>query len=569
MKKSLFKKISLSLAILLGFGGLAGITLATPKEATQVSAASTYYTEKKTYLYLFNPETNKGATTISEINNTGTWKVSRAPEDGNSNYSLWRGIPKSETVTFTRNQSLRHIYMIEVYIQQFYSKTDPTYYPVKGTVYVGNSAIATATSDGSQSSVSIFTNKLAYKGDEKDGVVKVALNAGSNSSTYSFYYNSIILYYREYSAINVTLNHNGGTSSQNTVACTYGETMPAKVNVPKRTGYNFEGYYVGNKQYYKADGTRAVTTFDINAASATFTAKWTLAPFKITLDDNGGTGGQGSVIATYNTAMPNLTNLPEREGYTFQGYWNAKSGGTQYFDADGKGVGNYGLAQDTIVYARWEAKKYNVSFDPTQGSGGITALEATYDAPLRDLTSEEIPTRELESEHSYSFGGYFSEAPTEDKNGYQTPHGKQYISDLGKGIGPWKEASDTTLYAYWTVDMTVTSSGYSGTWDNNYHGISVNVQSPEEATIYYGNQAGHCSDPKAENFYKKGAGTYTIYFEVRKDSYTTYRGSETIVIEKNVSIIDPRPTALELEYTALDQELVQAGTVDYGTMLKH
>lgn len=566
MKKSLFKNICLSLACLLGIGGLTGVVLSSPKEATKVSAASTYYTEKKTYLFLFNPETNKGATTLSEINNTGTWTVSRAPEDAKYNYSLWRGIPSSETVTFTRNQSLKHIYEIDVYVQQFYSKDDPTYYPVKGTVYVGGTVVSTATSDGKQESSSIFTNKLAYKGDEKDGAVKLSLNA-VNSSTYSFYYNEIIIYYREYSAIPVTLNDNGGSGGSGTINCTYDEAMPASVKVPTRAGYRFDGYYNGTKQYYKADGKRAFTNFDIKAESATLTAKWTLMEFDITLDDNEGTGGQGSIKAIYGEAMPNLTTLPTRTGYTFQGYFSAKSGGTQYFDALGKGIGTYNLTSSTIVYARWEANKYHVSFEPTQGTGGITSLEATYDSPLRDLTSEEIPTRAPEHGHSYSFGGYYTQEPTEDENGYQTPNGKCYISDLGKGV-LWKEASDTILYAYWSVDMSVTSSGYQGVWDNEYHGITVNVQSPEDATIYYGNQQGQCSDTNPEYFYKKDAGTYTIYFEVRKDSYTTYRDSETIVIEKNVSVIDPKPTSIEgLMFTNKDQALINAGTVNYGDML--
>ncbi len=567
MKKSLFKNICLSLACLLGIGGITGVALTSTKEATQVSADSTYYTEKKNVLFLFDPETNKGATTLAETNNTGTWKVSRAADDGKNYYSFWRGIPSSETVTFTRNQSIKHIFKVVVYIQQFYSKDDPTYHPVKGTLSIDGKVVGTATSDGSQSSSSIFTNTVAYNGGEKDGVVKVSLNA-VNSSTYSFYYDYIEIYYRAYSAIPVTLNDNGGSGGSGTINCTYAEAMPASVKVPTRPGYRFDGYYVGSKQYYKADGTRAVTNFDINAASATFTAKWTLMEFDITLDDNGGTGGQGSIKAIYGSAMPNLTTLPTRTGYTFQGYYSAKSGGTQYFDAAGKGVGTYGLTKATTVYARWEANKYNVSFDPTQGSGGITALEATYDSLLRDLNSTEIPTREPAHGHSYSFGGYYTQAPTEDENGYQTPNGKCYINDLGKSVGLWKEASDTTLYAYWTVDMTVTSSGYEGIWDNQYHGISVNVQYPEETTVYYGNQEGQCSDTNPEHFVKRDVGTYTVYFEVRKDSYTTYRHSETIVIKKANSYITSNPTAVTgLEFTNEEQALVNAGTVDYGKML--
>ncbi len=434
MKKSLFKNICLSLACLLGIGGLIGVALSSPKEATQVSAASTYYTEKKTYLYLFNPETNKGATTFQEVNNTGTWKVSpRGADDGQSNYSLWRDIPSSQTITFTRNQSLKHIYEIDIYIQQFYGKVDKDWHPVKGTLKIGGSVVATAQSDGSDSSSSIFKNKLAYKGDEKDGVVSLDLNA-VNSSSYSFYFNEIFIYYREYSAINVTLNHNGGTSTQNSVACTYGEAMPASVKVPTRHGYRFDGYYVGTKQYYKADGTKAVDKFDINAESATFTAKWTLMQFDITLDDNEGTGGQGSIKAIYGDPMPNLTTLPTRTGYTFQGYFDAKSGGTQYFDADGKGIGTYNLTKATTVYARWEANKYTVSLIDNYPSGTTEYVTATYVEVMPTL--ESLPTR-----GGYDFIGFFDDATA----------GTQYYNADGTPFEDkiYNLTTDLSLYAHW------------------------------------------------------------------------------------------------------------------------
>lgn len=437
MKKSLIKNICLSLACLLGISGFVGAALSSFKEATQVSAASTYYTEKKNYLFLFNPETNKGATTLKEMNDTGTWTVSRAPEDASSNYSLWRGIPSSETVTFTRNQSLKHIYEIDVYVQQFYSKTDPTYYPVKGTVSIGGSIVATAQSDGSQSSTSIFKNKLAYKGDEKDGAVKLSLNA-VNSSTYSFYYNEIIIYYREYSAIPVTLNDNGGSGGSGTINCTYDEAMPASVKIPTRPGYRFDGYYVGTKQYYKADGTRAVTKFDINAESATFTAKWTLMEFDITLDDNEGTGGQGSIKAIYGNAMPNLSTLPTRTGYTFQGYFDAKSGGTQYFDADGKGIGTYNLTKATTVYARWEANKYTVTLNADGGTGGTASADATYNSAMPSVTAP--------SKLGYIFQGYYTA-----KDG----SGTKYYNADGSSAKNWDIASATTLYAYWKYNTDI------------------------------------------------------------------------------------------------------------------
>ena len=77
-------------------------------------------------------------------------------------------------------------------------------------------------------------------------------------------------------------------------------------------------------------------------------------------------------------------------------------------------------------------------------------------------------------------------------------------------------------------DMEVSASGFSGTYDGWSHGISVTA--PDDATIKYGTAANACDlddSPKYTN-----AGTYTIYYEVTKDKYTTVTGSATVKIYK-------------------------------------
>lgn len=271
-----------------------------------------------------------------------------------------------------------------------------------------------------------------------------------------------------------------------------------------------------------------------------------------------------------NTATFTLNN-PTKTGYTFTG-WSG-TGISDKTKSVSIAKGSIGARSYT---ANWDANKYNVTFNTTYGTGGIDATILTYDSTIPDIPSDKFPTRESSSGHSYSFGGYYTEAPTDNGDGSLTPHGKQYYNEFGKGIGLWKEAANTTLYAYWTIDMTVSSSSWSGTWSHEEgkpntgvkHGITVTPVDPEDAVVWYGLSAGACNSTKAEDFLRSDAGVYEIFFEVRKDGYTTYYGSETITINKDISIIDPRPTAVSgLEYTALDQELVVAGQVDYGNML--
>ena len=90
-------------------------------------------------------------------------------------------------------------------------------------------------------------------------------------------------------------------------------------------------------------------------------------------------------------------------------------------------------------------------------------------------------------------------------------------------------------------DMEVSASGFSGTYDGWSHGISVTA--PDDATVKYGTAANACdldNSPKYTN-----AGTYTIYYEVTKDKYTTVTGSATVKIYKAAGSISYSNTTVE------------------------
>ena len=361
----------------------------------------------------------------------------------------------------------------------------------------------------------------------------------------------------------ITYNLNGGTATN---PANYNvQTASFTLNNPTRTGYTFDGWSgtgISGK-------SKSVTIAKGSTGNRTYTANWTAISYTLTYTLDGGTATNP---ANYNIQSASFTlNNPTKTGYTFDGWSGTGITGKSKSVTIAKGsTGNRSYT------AYWTANSYNVTFDTTYGTGGIDATTLTYDHTLPDLEASQIPTRESSSGHSYSFGGYYTEVPTENEDGSLTPHGKQYYNEFGKGIGLWKEAANTTLYAYWTIDMTVSSSSWSGTWSHEEgkpntgvkHGITVTPVDPEDAVVWYGLSAGACNSTKAEDFLRSDAGVYEIFFEVKKDGYTTYYGSETITINKDISIIDPRPTAVSgLEYTALDQELVVAGEVDYGNML--
>lgn len=362
----------------------------------------------------------------------------------------------------------------------------------------------------------------------------------------------------------VSFNSNGGSAVADklvTYDSTYGELA-----TPTRTAYRFDGWYKESTFVNLVTSSTQVTS----TANHTLYAKWTLMQFDVTLDAQGGSDGTSKVTATFGEDMPAAT-MPTREGYTFAGYYDAIEGGTKYYNADGTSASTFDKTENTTLYAHWDPLSYEATFESSPGTGGPTKIDVTYDAELPSLQQSEIPTLASSGGFSYSFGGYYTEEPTSNGDGTFTPHGTKYYDKDGNGVGVWKEASDTVLYAYYTVDMSVSSSGYSGVWDGQEHGISVDVNFPTGAVTYYGDSALTCNNSNASDFFKSVAGSYCIYYEVRKDGYTPYSGSETIEILKDSSCIDPIPTIAEgLEYTGSPQKLIDTenpGVADYGNML--
>ncbi|MDR3208298.1 MAG: hypothetical protein LBT45_00430, partial [Rickettsiales bacterium] len=83
------------------------------------------------------------------------------------------------------------------------------------------------------------------------------------------------------------------------------------------------------------------------------------ATYAVTLDANDGTDGTTtSVTATYYAVLPavSVAGLPKRAGHTFNGYWSAQSGGTQYIYAGGAATENeWTTAAAGTIYAQWAA----------------------------------------------------------------------------------------------------------------------------------------------------------------------------------------------------------------------
>jgi hypothetical protein len=91
-------------------------------------------------------------------------------------------------------------------------------------------------------------------------------------------------------------------------------------------------------------------------------AVWRASTSRVILQSGNVTGGLAvsnpEVTATYGSSMPVLTELPQRDGYIFAGYYDMQEGGTQYYASNGSGVQNWDkTASEVILYARWLSER--------------------------------------------------------------------------------------------------------------------------------------------------------------------------------------------------------------------
>ncbi|GHV72201.1 hypothetical protein FACS1894201_00130 [Bacteroidia bacterium] len=142
-------------------------------------------------------------------------------------------------------------------------------------------------------------------------------------------------------------------------------------------GYSLLGWYDDsiNGQLYTS-----TTVWD--KESDTLYAHWTAKKYDVVLDKQGGTGVPAYVTATFDSAMPAMTNaVPERIGYTFNGYYDVPgdtTSGVKYYAYSNKDLvsAHSWNKWDTTarLYAHWEANHYIVLYDMDTVGADISTM---------------------------------------------------------------------------------------------------------------------------------------------------------------------------------------------------
>ena len=280
-----------------------------------------------------------------------------------------------------------------------------------------------------------------------------------------------------------------------------------------RTGYTFNGYKIKGTStaVYDANGifvypiTKVACSTDNTQyvslqapGNIVLEAVWTANTYTVTLDKQNGSGGDDSVTATYDSAMPSAT-APTRTGYTFHGYFTEANGeGTKYYNADMSSAHIWDKANNTTtLYAHWTANSYTVTLDANGGTGGTTSVSATYDSAMPSATA---PTRT-----GYTFTGYYY-------------NDTQYYDGSMTSTHTWDRASATTLQAHWTIN------NYTLTYDVN----GGNALSPDHKSVTYNTAYGELPTPTRTGY--TFAGWYTQATGGTAVSSSTIMGAGDVTI---------------------------------------
>ena len=153
---------------------------------------------------------------------------------------------------------------------------------------------------------------------------------------------------KEYS---ISFESNGGTFIP-TLVVKEGESINKPLD-PSKDGYDFAGWFTDEGLEHEFDFQSALND------NITLYAKWELKDVTITFECNGGSE-IAPITQKYNTNIEAPLN-PEKEGHTFVGWYSDRNFNTPFEFMKMP-------AENITLYAKYEIKQYNVSFESFGGT---------------------------------------------------------------------------------------------------------------------------------------------------------------------------------------------------------
>ena len=336
-----------------------------------------------------------------------------------------------------------------------------------------------------------------------------------------------VYYTRNSYEVNLTIqNSKAGTVSGGGLY-KYGKEIT--ISATTNAGYTFDGWYNGTNVVSTERNTFIVDK-NINLV-----AKWTANEYVVTYNANSGIANKLTDTAIFDDYFTLAT--AERKGYTFDGWY------------DGSNIVNSGdwkIARDTTLTAKWKIVNYNISYNL---DGGSATNFATY-------TVEDSFTLNQPKKTGYSFAGWIGTDITTANKFVTIEKGSighrsytatwtanEYAVNYNANGGNVDKSSDTAIYDSYFTLATVTREGY--TFDGWYSGTTKFTSGVWKTTEPVSLKA------------KWTANTYKIFYDVNGGELSNTQ--QSVVYDKNYSLSEPTRTGYTFVCWLYNGEKFNAG----------
>lgn len=223
---------------------------------------------------------------------------------------------------------------------------------------------------------------------------------------------------------------------------------------PTRAGYTFLGWYDAK------EGGNKVTAVSMDK-DMTLYAQWKVATYTVTLDDQ---NGNVSTVTMDSSTVFDAFTIPVKEGYTFLGWYDAKTGG--------KKVVSYNGDEDATFYAQWEqtaaAPGTSDNSNSTTSNGAsetaqrytLTVISSSGTAS-RVIVNENVELNTLTKKLGYDVSAYTLKTATVTEHAIAGTTTMETIANLA-------EKGDVAIIGYDSNNKALGSAKIIKTADNTF-----------------------------------------------------------------------------------------------------
>ena len=190
--------------------------------------------------------------------------------------------------------------------------------------------------------------------------------------------------------------------------------------------------------------------------------------------------------------------------------------GTHQVKASIAANGNYSAAESAPVDFTISQREATLSWDNTALT--YNGAEQAPTCTVSNIVGSDVCTVTVTGGQTNAGSGYTATATALSNSNYKLP------------------AANTTTFSIGNATMTgITAAGFSGDYDGDAHGITLNGV-PTDATVKYGTTEG-TYDLTISPAYTNAGDAQTVYYQVTKDNYAPVTGSATVTIsQKEVTL---------------------------------